>query len=139
MIRPTNEVFEPENANAFKSLGALLRVLGRYGKARWNLARLEGKAAFGDLAAAVGLVAAGALAAVLAYLFLCWALVLAVAQAIGGRFTLAWTCAGMAVLQGFIVALALWLGVKKARQPKLQQTFDELRKEQAWVQNLAKS
>lgn len=140
MIRPANEVFQPERGGVFHHLGELLGLLGRYGKARWQLARVEGKAALGELALAAGLVAGAALMAVVAYLFLCAAVVLGVSQAFGGGgAALAWSCAGMTLLQAGLAALAVWWALRKARQPKLKETWEELRKEQAWVQNLAKS
>jgi uncharacterized membrane protein YqjE len=125
----------PERARAgfFDHALELLAAAWAYLRARFELASIEGREAGGHWLIALGLLIGGVVLLVFGYFFLWFALIFAIATALGGGIAWIWVTLGAALLHFAAGALLLVKVREMAKQPLFPVTIDEFKKDQAWL------
>jgi len=121
----------------FSHLTGFLSAATQYLSARLALAGLEAKEAGMHYGIAAGLIAGGLFIAVLGYVLFVITAVFAIAAAFDGEY--AWIIVmGAAALFHLAGAAALvFFGLQRLRTGAFSSTLEELKKDQAWLTNLA--
>lgn len=126
------------NPGLFAHLARLLGGLAGYGKARAALAGIEGKEAAIHYAIVLGLALAGGVVLVFGYLFVVITVAFALAAWIGGEHAWLWVTGGIALLHLLLAAGLVFVAWRRIKKPMLGCTFEELRKDKEWLNQLAK-
>ena len=136
MAEPTPERPRPvESAGIFAHALDLLGAALAYFQARFALASLEGREAFGHYLKTLALLAGGLVVIVFGYFFFCLAAVFAIATAFGGGMTAwIWVTLSAAALHG-LAGIALMMKVRSlVHRPVFAATFEEFKKDQTWLE-----
>jgi uncharacterized membrane protein YqjE len=117
-------------AHALDLLGAALA----YAQARFALASLEGREAFGHYLKTLALLLAGVVVIVFGYFFFCFAVIFAIATAFKGGTAWIWVTLSAAVLHA-VAGFVLLIRVRSLVQsPVFAATLEEFKKDQTWLE-----
>lgn len=111
----------------------LVAAAWSYLRARFELASIEGREAGANWLKALALLLAGIVVVVFGYFFFCFALIFAIATAFGGGAAWIWVTLGAALIHFGLGALLIFKVKALVQEPLLPVTFDEFRKDQAWL------
>lgn len=111
----------------------MLAAAWAYLRARFELASLEGREAGGHWLKALALLLGGIVVIVFGYFFFCFAVIFAIATALGGGW--AWIAVTFvaAVVHFGMGAALLWKVRELAQEPLFPVTIEEFKKDQAWL------
>ncbi|HEX4085680.1 MAG TPA: phage holin family protein [Chthoniobacteraceae bacterium] len=102
-----------------------------YLRVRLTLAGIEAKEALLHFGIIIGLLALAISVIVFGYLFLCIALTVLIAQALG--VSPGWVILALAVIHFAVAALAAIIAVMRLKTAVFTATLDELKKDQQWL------
>jgi uncharacterized membrane protein YqjE len=105
-----------------------------YLRTRLELAGVEGREAISHGIKSLGLLLAGLFVVAFGYLFLCLAMVFALAAAFGGGSAWIWVTLGAAVIHIAAGALMFIRARSLSRATLFEATLDEFKKDQAWIE-----
>jgi uncharacterized membrane protein YqjE len=123
--------------STFSHAAELFASVAEYFAVRLRLAGIEAKEAGAQYGLATGMIALGAFAAVLGYIFLVITAVFAIAAAFDEEHAWLWIMGGAAVLHlGGATALVL-IAIRRLKAGAFSHTIEEFKKDQTWLRNLA--
>lgn len=134
MARHADEPGPGGRAGFFHHALDLLAAAWGYLRARLELAGFEGREALSHGLKSLALLLAGLFIVVFGYLFLCLAVVFALATAFGGGSAWIWVTLGAAVLHFAAGASLLAWARHSSRATLFGATLEEFRKDQAWIE-----
>lgn len=104
-----------------------------YLRARISLLGIEAREAGARVGIAAGLVVGALFVVLLGYVLLVFAIIFAIAAWAGGEHAWIWTTLAAALVHFGLAGAALFLAVKKFKDPMFADSLDQLRKDQAWL------
>lgn len=104
-----------------------------YLRARVSLFGIEAREAGARVGIAAGLVVAALFVVLLGYVLLVFAIIFAIAAWAGGEYAWIWTTLAAAFVHFGIAGAAVFLAVKRFKDPMFPDSLDQLRKDQAWL------
>ena len=113
--------------------GEFAAAAAAYFRARMSLLGIEAREAGGRLGIAAGLAVGALFVVLLGYVLLVFAIIFAIAAWAGGANAWIWTTLGAALVHFALAAAAVFVALKKFKDPILPDTLDQLRKDQAWL------
>lgn len=127
--------YSPEAARAgfFDHALELLAAAWAYLRARFELASIEGREAGANWLKALGFLLVGIVGLVFGYFFFCFAVIFAIATALGGGAAWIWVTLVTALVHFAAGALLLFKVQALVKEPLLPVTLEEFKKDQAWL------
>ena len=113
--------------------GEFAAAWAAYFRARMSLLGIEAREAGLRLGIAAGLAVGALVVVLLGYMLLVFAIVFAIAAWAGGGHAWIWTTLGAAFVHFALAGAAIFFALQKFKEPILPDSLDQLRKDQAWL------